>query len=526
METSNQRLSLRDVLDRRVVVMLFLGFSAGLPILLIFGTLSVWLREAEVSRSTVTLFSWAALGYSFKFVWAPLVDQLRLPLLTSWLGRRRGWLLLSQMLLLVAIWIMSSADPATGRQALIILALGAVLLGFSSATQDIVIDAFRIELAQARMQALLSSTYIAGYRIAMILAGAGGLFLAEYLGSDAGQYDYAAWQITYRFMGAAMLVGIVTTLVISEPAGTRKSPFSLRQNSQLLLLFVICAAGFVGAYVALSDGVEALKEGLDAVFSNRPLASVCAETLRLGFGVFTAWCLAQLLIRVRLVSRPVLIAGYVAPVQDFFNRYGVSNAWLLLALIGLYRISDIVLGVIANVFYYDLGFSKSEIAEVAKTFGVLMTIVGGFLGGVLAFRFGVIRILLLGALLSAVTNLLFVLMANLGQDINMLYVVIGADNLSAGIASAAFIAFLSALTNVNFTAMQYAIFSSLMTLLPKILGGYSGAMVDQIGYPNFFLFTALIGLPVLGVIVLAAKKLELDVDTPSDRAVKPNQTTD
>ncbi|MCB1757560.1 MAG: MFS transporter, partial [Gammaproteobacteria bacterium] len=187
-------------------------------------------------------------------------------------------------------------------------------------------------------------------------------------------------------------------------------------------------------------------------------------------------------------------------------------AWLLLALIAFYRISDIVLGVISNVFFQDLGFSKTEIAGIVKTFGLFMTIAGGFLGGLLSVRYGVMRILFLGAVLSALTNLLFSWLATLGHNITMLYVVISADNLSAGLASAAFIAFLSSLTNISFTAVQYAIFSSLMTLFPKLLGGYSGSMVDNLGYPSFFTLTALMGLPVLLLITVAGKHLQIRQD--------------
>ncbi|PCH85278.1 MAG: MFS transporter, partial [Piscirickettsiaceae bacterium] len=201
--------------------------------------------------------------------------------------------------------------------------------------------------------------------------------------------------------------------------------------------------------------------------------------------------------------------SYVEPIKDFFQRYGLSLAWLLLALVGLYRISDIVLGVISNIFYQDLGFTKPEIAGVVKTFGLIMTLVGGFLGGLLVLRFGVMRILFVGALLSALTNLLFMLLAQIGHNMPMLYLVISADNLSAGLASAAFIAFLSSLTNVSFTAVQYAIFSSLMTLLPKILGGYSGSIVEALGYDQFFIITALIGIPVLILIVWANKRFQI-----------------
>jgi len=188
---------------------------------------------------------------------------------------------------------------------------------------------------------------------------------------------------------------------------------------------------------------------------------------------------------------------YISPLKDFFERYGFKSALLLLTLVGVYRISDIVLGAIANIFYQDLGFTKNEIASVVQTFGLFMTIGGGFLGGILSIRYGVIRILFLGALLSAATNLLFMALASIGRDLNMLYLVISLDNLSAGLASAAFVAFLSSLTNIQFTAMQYAIFSSLMTLLPKLLGGYSGSIVDNIGYSSFFIMTALLGIPVL-----------------------------
>jgi PAT family beta-lactamase induction signal transducer AmpG len=188
---------------------------------------------------------------------------------------------------------------------------------------------------------------------------------------------------------------------------------------------------------------------------------------------------------------------YVAPVKDFFNRYGLNVAILLLAVIGLYRVSDIVLGVVANIFYQDMGFTKVEIATVSKTFGLFMTIAGGFLGGVMAIRFGVFKVLFLGAVLSALTNLLFIILANVGHDITWLYVTITMDNLSAGLAGAAFIAFLSSLTNIKFTAVQYAVFSSLMTLLPKIFGGYSGGIVEAFGYSQFFIITTLIGLPIL-----------------------------
>jgi len=520
----------------RVLTMLFLGFSAGVPILLIFSSLGLWLREAGVERSAVTFFSWAALGYSFKFVWAPLVDKLPLPYLTKWLGRRRSWMLVSQFAIIGAILWMGMTNPLDNENSLTIMALAAVLLGFSSATQDVVIDAYRIESAKSDLQAMMSSSYIAGYRIGMLVAGAGALYLASYFGSEKGSYSYQAWQWTYAIMSGVMLVGVITTLIIPEPEQQRedKAKHSASEYLRFLLLFALAVVSFIAVFYFSSDIVKYAKTALAATLSdtfnylstifftpdisdsiesvstqsssNKNLASFIIETLRLFTAVIIAGVVAKLVVAVGLVRQSMLNETYVEPVKDFFKRYGMTLAWLLLALIGLYRISDIVLGVIANVFYQDLGFTKAEIASVVKTFGLFMTIAGGFLGGLLSVRYGVMKILFLGAALSAATNILFMVLANAGHDLTMLYIVISADNLSAGLASAAFIAFLSKLTNISFTAVQYAIFSSLMTLLPKILGGYSGSMVDSMGYPNFFIFTALLGIPVLILILVAGKR--------------------
>lgn len=502
---------LRLFFHRPVLTMLFLGFSAGIPLLLIFSSLSLWLREAGADRAAVTYFSWAALGYSFKFVWAPLVDQLPLPWLTRVLGRRRAWMLVAQFAIMGAIFAMASIDPAGNESSLTLMAFAAVLLGFSSATQDIVIDAYRIESAQPELQAMMSATYIAGYRIGMLVAGAGSLFLADWFGTSSLEYSYAAWRWTYSAMALAMLVGVVTTLVISEPQkpDADNSPASNLDYARFLLLFVLTIGGFVGVFFITSNAVAEIKISLAVTLANPFLAAFMVEALRLMLAVLGAGMLALLMVRSGIVAYPMVERSYLMPIRDFFKRYGWSLAWILLVLIGIYRIPDIVLGVISNVFYQDLGFSKTEIASVVKTFGLLMTIAGGFVGGLLALRFGVMRILLLGAVLAAATNLLFMLLAAIGYDMFWLYVVISADNLSAGIASAAFVAFLSSLTNVAFTAMQYAIFSSLMTLIPKVLGGYSGSMVDAMGYPSFFLFTTVLGLPVLVLIVVIGKRFDV-----------------
>ena len=496
---------------RRVVTMLFLGFSAGIPILLIFSSLGLWLREAGTERAAVTYFSWAALGYSFKFVWAPLVDQLPLPGLTRWLGRRRAWILVAQGAIIFSILAMASIDPAASDSSLVWMGLAAVALGFSSATQDIVIDAYRIESASAELQAMMSATYIGGYRVAMLVAGAGSLYLADWFGTTSEAYLYEAWQRTYWIMALAMLVGVVTTLVIREPQSepTRANLIENRDYARFLLLFALSVSAFISAFFLSSGLITELKFTLGGTGPIALLVAFLVEAMRLTGAVLAAWVMAMFLVRIGLVDYALIEQAYVMPVRDFFERYGWSLAWILLALIGMYRISDIVLGVISNVFYQDLGYTKSEIATAVKVFGVLMTLVGGFLGGLLAFRHGVMRILMLGAVLAAATNLLFMLLANVGYDMTWLYIVISADNLSAGIASAAFVAFLSSLTNVSFTAMQYAIFSSLMTLIPKAFGGYSGSIVDSIGYPGFFMLTAILGIPVLFLIIITARRFEI-----------------
>ena len=495
----------------RVVSMLFLGFSAGIPLLLIFSSLSLWLREAGIERSDVTFFSWAALGYSFKFVWAPLIDQLPVPLLTRWLGRRRAWLLVAQLAIATAIVWMALTDPSQGRQSLTMMAMATILLGFSAATQDIVIDAYRIESAESELQAMMSSMYIAGYRTGMLVTGAGALFIASYFGSEPGSYSYNAWSWTYMLMATAMLVGLITTLAIPEPVQTshNTSPFVRADYLGLLALFTAAVTGFVLTFFFSADIAVQFKAGLGSGLGNTVLASFIVETCRLLAAGCVAWAIAVVVLSLGFVNRDMVRQAYVEPVRDFFSRYGMSLSLLLLALIGLYRISDIVLGIISNVFYQDLGFSKNEIASIVKTFGLFMTIAGGFLGGLLAMHYGVMRILFLGALLSAATNLLFMLLAGSGHNTAMLYLVISADNLSAGLASAAFVAFLSSLTNISFTAVQYAIFSSLMTLLPKLLGGYSGSMVDAVGYSNFFAVTALMGLPVLLLVWLAGSAFRI-----------------
>ena len=426
------RLSWRDIwkvyAEPATLRMLLLGFSAGLPLLLVFGTLSFWLREAGVDRTTIGYLSWVGLAYGFKWVWAPLVDRLPIPLLTRLLGRRRSWLLLSQFTIMAALTWMALTDP---RLSLLPMVWGALAVAFASATQDIALDAFRIESAGTERQAALAAAYQTGYRIAMIWAGAGALWIAARAEvPDAAGYQPGAWRMAYLVMAASMLLGVLTVLLSPEPE---------------------------------TRSVAASRNAAD-------------------------W----------------LKGALVEPFADFLRRYG-KQAMLILALIAVYRISDVVMGIMANPFYVDMGYTKDEIATVTKVYGVVMTLVGAFAGGVLALRFGVMRVLMLGAVLSAASNVLFAWLGTRGHDVGALVFVISADNLSSGIASAAFIAYLSSLTNINYSATQYALFSSMMLLLPKFIAGYSGMYVDSFGYLNFFAATALLGVPVLVLVWLASR---------------------
>jgi PAT family beta-lactamase induction signal transducer AmpG len=424
--------------------MLCLGFAAGLPLLLVLGTLSFRLREAGIDRSTIGFLSWVGLAYGFKWVWSPLVDRMPLPLLTRWLGRRRSWLLLAQSGVMLGLVGMACLNPQVALEPVVWCAL---LVAFSSATQDIALDAYRIESADVQRQAALAATYQTGYRLAMIWAGAGVLWVAarasegalDAAAAKALAYQQQAWQTAYLVMAASMSVGLITVLMSPEPA---PSPLPPARN-----------------------------------------------------------------------VREWLQGALIAPFADFMQRYRWQAA-LILGLIAIYRISDVVMGIMANPFYVDMGYTKDEVAAVTKVFGVIMTLLGAFIGGVLSMRLGVMRILMLGAVLSALTNVLFAWLATRGHDLTALVWVISADNLASGIASAAFIAYLSGLTNVSYSATQYALFSSMMLLAPKWLAGFSGVYVDAHGYESFFNGTALLGVPVLLLVWLASRVAPVEAKPP------------
>lgn len=414
----------------KVVSLFFLGFSSGLPLLLVFSTLSFWLREAGIDKASIGMLSWVALAYAIKFLWSPLIDQFKLPLLNKLFGRRRSWMLTSQIAIMLSLFAMGLANPS---ESLFIFALLAVVVAFSSATQDIVIDAYRIDAAPTDLQAAMAATYLAGYRIAMIVSGAGSLVIAAWLSPSIEEYSNQAWQQTYQIMAFLLLPGLLTTLLVKEPEAVTSS-----ENNK--------AKTFIQHFTH----------------------------------------------------------AFWQPVSDFFIRYG-KIAIPLICLISLYRLSDVVMGVMANPFYIDTGFNKTEIASIAKVYGVIMTLVGAAIGGIILKQKGTLFGLFVGGLLAALTNVFFVSLSMVGPNLTLLTAVISIDNLSAGIATAAFIAFLSGLTNKEFSATQYAIFSSTMLLLPKFVAGFSGFAVEAYDYTAFFIGTAVLGLPALGLIIYLAK---------------------
>ncbi len=432
----------------RVVGMVFLGFSAGLPFLLVFSTLSAWLRDEGVTRTVIGFFSWVGITYSIKFFWAPVIDRLPVPILTRILGKRRSWMLLGQLGIAAGLVGMAFSDPQTE---IVQTAQFALLVAFSSATQDITVDAYRIEALDRQFQGAMAATYVFGYRVALLVAGAGSFYIAE----------YAGWQTAYLAMAGLMSIGIVTTLIVDEPV--HKVSRTIADLESRVEHFA---------------GISSNPQGLFARFLK---------------GVSDA---------------------LISPFVEFFTRNG-RLAIAILLLIAVYKLSDITMGVMANPFYLDIGFSKTEIANVTKLFGFFMTIAGAALGGVLVIRYGIMGPLLLGAVMVASTNLLFAVLAMMEPSLALLAAVVSADNLSGGIATSVFVAYLSSLTNTAYTATQYALFSSLMTLPAKLLGGMSGVIVDAQGYFAFFVYAAAIGLPA---IVLVTVLIRLQAKEPARSA--------
>lgn len=419
-------------LDRRVLAILFLGFSEGLPLALTGSTLSVWLREGGISRTAIGLFALVTMPYALKFVWAPLIDRLHLPGITRLFGRRRGWALVTQVGLICALVGLGSTNPVVD---LWWTALFAVIVAFCSASQDIVIDAFRVEVLEENEQAAGAAVLVLGYRFGMLAAGAGALYLAEFFG----------WHVAYYAMAALVSVGVITILLNREPK-----------------------------VAASADSVARERHVAEWLAARPHLTGRQAE--------FLAW----------------VYGAVVAPFAQFMTR----PAWIaILLFIASYKLGDVLAGVMASTFYVDLGFAKTEIANVTKLFGLWATIVGGLLGGLLVGRLGVMRGLLVGGLLQMVSNLGYVFLAWTGHDVAALAVTVAVENVCGGIATAAFVAYLSGLCDAAYTATQYALLSSFYKLGGDLLGAQSGWLAEWLGWTDFFLLSVGGAVPALLILL-------------------------
>lgn len=469
--------------ERRVFVMLLLGFSAGLPNLLIFDTLSAWLRESGTTLEVIGFFALATLSYSLKFVWAPLIDRTQVPVLSRYLGHRRSWMLVTQGVIVLGLWLISGLNPSN---ALTTMALFAVMVGFAGATQDIVIDAWRIEVSDDSRHGAMAASYQLGYRAAVIVAGAVPLVLA----------DLYNWNLSYAVMAALMLIGIGATLFAPREQAHAIRPIPVgdipsRPRAEVVEWIVRLALLLVAAMIAgsgltgkldLAGGALGLVgvssagiEGLQAAWDAKPggvFLQVGSVFVGLGLMVLACWPIP------RVATRPgaYLAGSFGDPLKDFYRRFS-GVATLILALICVYRLADFVLNIM-NPFYLDLGFTKTELAEVRKVFGVIMTTLGVFIGGWSVARLGLIRTMVIGAFMSPLSNLVFAWLATQGPSLPALTFAIGVDNIATGYAGTALIAYMSSLTSLGFTATQYALFSSLYALPGKLIASQSGRIVE------------------------------------------------
>ncbi len=475
---------LRSLRDRRVFVMLWLGAAAGLPFFLIFDTLSAWLRQSELSLSTISVFALATLSYSLKFVWAPVVDRVKLPILGRLLGQRRSWMLAMQVLIIAGLWLIAGSDPALNLGQ---VALLAVLVGFCGSTQDIAIDAWRIEVASEEKYGVMAAAYQYGYRIAMITAGALPLVLADSYG----------WNFSYAIMAGCMLIAVAATIFAPrEPAQAlppalpqdmpvRRVEESVEWAGRLLLILVgalLAGSGLAGNATFLNIALTWLGQSAAGAEAFRGLWEARETGIFIQFPAVVGGLGLIALACVPLPGRPTrpstyLRSAYGQPLAHFFTRFGGRLGVLILALICLYRLSDFVLNIM-NPFYQDLGFTLTQIAEVRKIYGVVASIVGITFGAWLVSRFGIIRTMVIGVFASPLSNLVFIWLATQGPSMPALYAAITIDNFATGVAGTALIVYMSSLTSHGFTATQYALFSSLYAIIGKIVASQSGRIIE------------------------------------------------
>jgi PAT family beta-lactamase induction signal transducer AmpG len=473
--------ALRVYTERAPLVTIALGFASGLPYYLVFDTLSAWFRASGLTLDVIGFFSLVTLISTFKFLWAPFIDRVQVPVLTPWLGHRRSWMLLCQGAIMLGLWLMAGSDPTRGLGT---VAVFAFLVGFSSATQDIALDAWRIEAAEVSKQGVMAAAHQWGYRLAIIVAGAVPLLLAQSYG----------WNVSYAVMAALMAVGVAAVLAAPREAHHTIRPIQTegiqpapaRESLEWLGRLAVLAAGalVLGSGLSANAGVLARVLGAigtagarDAVVTawesgSRAWVHLAAILIGLGLIVIAATPLPG----ARTRPGVYLSSALADPLRDFFSRYRATGG-LILALICLYRVPDFVLNIM-NPFYLDLGYTLVEIAEIRKIFGVVMTMLGVFLGGVGVARYGLMRAMVIGALAGPVSNLLFVWLAFQQHNLFALFVAIGLDNVAGGFAGVCLIAYMSSLTSAGFTATQYALFSSLYAIPGRLIASQSGRIVE------------------------------------------------
>ncbi len=420
--------------------MLFLGFGGGLPYYLVYSTLSAWLRQDGILRSTIGMLAWVGLVFSLKFLWAPIVDRVPLPGLNRLLGRRRSWMLLAQVGVIAGLLNLSASHP---RANMMHVALGALFLAFCSATQDIAMDAWRIESAPEDLQGAMAAAYQLGYRVAVICSTAGALELVQ----------WAGWHTSYATMAGLGLVGVITTLLVREPKPK---------------------AAAVG---------EHQEERVRAWLAAKAHWPSFARTASAGF-----------------------VGAVVVPLTDFLGRFSVGVAAMMVLLIGSYRLTDFTMGVMTNPFYIDHGYSPGQIATIVKFVGLVLSLFGVVLSGVVIARLGIVRALILGSTMVVLSNLGFSWLATTqGPTLMGLGFANGLDAMAQALHGTALIAFLSALTSSRYTRRSMLLFTAIYALPGKLLEGTSGFVVEAIGYPHFFVYTASLSIPSLLLIYLLTR---------------------
>ncbi|MFC4159870.1 AmpG family muropeptide MFS transporter [Chitinimonas lacunae] len=466
--------------NRRIAAVMLLGFASGLPLALTAGSLQAWLTVSGLDLVTIGYFTLIGQPYTYKFLWAPLMDRFELP----WLGRRRGWMLLTQLGLAATVFAMSLVSP---QQSPGLLAMLGLVVAFLSASQDVVYDAYRVELLEEAERGPGAAVGVLGYRLAMLTSGALALIMAE---------RWLGWPATYRLMaGLLALMALVTLWAPRLPKFERPQTPARHELRGFLILLVGAAAGFWLAREALTLlGVPQQGKGWGLVYLVGEV--VLAATL----GLWAA----------RRAGFPALNA----PLNEFFSR---QHALAFLALIVLYKLGDAFASSLSTSFLIrGVGFSQTEVGEVNKLFGMLATVTGALLGGAWLIKLGLYRSLLLFGLLQAVSNLMYWWLAEAGHVFGLMVLAVGVENLCGGMGSTAFVVLLMALCDKRFTATQFALLSAFSAFGRVYVGPAAGVAVEQFGWAPFFLGTVLTAVPGL-VLLWMLRSAVRELDQPTDR---------